>query len=330
MVDYLVLLLFALVGYYFARYLWELLEVHGFEKKAVFISGCDSGFGRHLALKCAASGFMVFSGCLTKEGAKSLGEESKGHVITVSLDVTSDDSVREAARFVEGKMGNGVELWALVNNAGVFTCYGPDDWCTIEEYKFSFDVNTLGVVRTTHAFKPLLKRSKGRIVTVTSVAGRMSSPCAGPYSAAKYAAEAYMDTIRQELRPYGITCCILEPGAFKATNLLDECAMENRVEKVYSRLDDDLKKEYGEKFKINFIKKWNEVLHTFGTSRTDYVVDNYYHAITARFPRLRYRCGWDALFFYGPLTYLPTELEDFLLWIITRFSFYPPPNGSKN
>ncbi|KAK0426428.1 hypothetical protein QR680_009704 [Steinernema hermaphroditum] len=327
MVALIALFLLALVAFYLLRYWWERFEIEDFAKKAVFITGCDSGFGRLLALKCAANGFHVFAGCLTRDGEESLRAESKGKVVTLPLNVTDDDSVKQAAETVEKSLKTGVDFWALVNNAGVFTCYGPDDWCTIEDYKYSYDVNTLGIVRTTHAFKPLLKRSRGRIITVTSVAGRMSSPCAGPYSAAKYAAESYMDTIRQELRPFGVTCCILEPGAFK-TNLLDQRAMEKRVDNAWNRLDDEQKKEYGSEYKKNFVLKWNEILHTFGTSRTDYVVDNYYHAISARFPRLRYLCGWDALFFYGPLTHLPTEIADFLLWLITRFSFYPPPPGS--
>ena len=93
-----------------------------------------------------------------------------------------------------------------------------------------------------------MKKSKGRIITVTSVAGRVSPPCGAPYSASKYAAEAYMDAIRRELAPYGIYCCILEPEAFK-TDLLNEEAMIKRVEHAWNQTDEETKKAYGEKFK---------------------------------------------------------------------------------
>lgn len=86
----------------------------------------------------------------------------------------------------------------MVNNAGIFSVYGPDDWCTIEEYRRSIDVNLLGVIRVTHAFKSLVKKSKGRIITVSSVAGRITAPGTAPYSVAKYGAESYMDAIRYE------------------------------------------------------------------------------------------------------------------------------------
>uniref|UniRef100_A0A914S666 Uncharacterized protein n=1 Tax=Parascaris equorum TaxID=6256 RepID=A0A914S666_PAREQ len=107
-----------------------------------------------------------------------------------------------------------------------------------------------------YAFKPLMKKSKGRIISASSIAGRISFIGAGPYTAAKYAVEAYMDTIRssgalakrresdvkrkqklassvhdgsQELRILGVNCSILEPGIFK-TNLIDKDAMKRRVE----------------------------------------------------------------------------------------------------
>ncbi|KAK0409568.1 hypothetical protein QR680_004626 [Steinernema hermaphroditum] len=309
----------AVVLYYVARYLWELLTLDDLHLRAVFISGCDSGFGRLLALKCLRKGIPVFAGCLTKEGEENLRRDAegfKGELETVPLDVTSDKSCEEAAATVKSHLVDGKYLWAVVNNAGVFSIFGPDDWTSTKDYQRSYDVNCLGVVRVTHAFKPLIKKSKGRIITVTSVAGRVCTPCGGPYNAAKYGAEAYMDTIRKELRGFGITCCILEPGIFK-TPLLDEKMHIDRVNHVWSNLSDEQREEYGEDYKDYFASKWNDAMKQLGTDRTDYVVDNYYHAITAKYPRLRYRCGWDSLLFYIPISYLPTELED---WIFRKLA----------
>ncbi|PIO63491.1 hypothetical protein TELCIR_14908, partial [Teladorsagia circumcincta] len=89
-------------------------------------------------------------------------------------------------------------LWGIVNNAGIFSCHGPDDWTTVSDYINAAQVNTFGVVRVTHAFKKYVKRSEGRIVTVTSVNGRLSTPCGGPYVVSKYGTEAYMDAISRE------------------------------------------------------------------------------------------------------------------------------------
>ncbi|KHN76504.1 Retinol dehydrogenase 7 [Toxocara canis] len=302
--------------YYVLRYLWELLQVGDLSKKAVFITGCDSGFGLMLARKCAQNGMHVFAGCLTEQGAGAIETEATmlrgGSLRAVIVDVTKDDSVRRAVEFVEQNMISGIKLWAVVNNAGVFTTYGPDDWCTVEDYKFSLDVNTLGIIRVSQAFKPLIKHSKGRIVSVTSVAGRVSLPYAGPYSVAKFATEAYMDCIRYEMKTFGVSCCILEPGIFK-TALLNHDAMKQRISTVWNRLNEDQQQDYGEKFMEFFVTHWIETLDALGSTHVEYVVDSYYHAITAMFPRSRYRCGWDALLVYIPITYLPTELLDLLV-----------------
>ncbi|KAI1710866.1 short chain dehydrogenase domain-containing protein [Ditylenchus destructor] len=306
--------------YYTLRYLWELIpEVTNTNKakRAVFISGCDTGFGRLLALKCVRNGIPTYAGCLTKEGEENLIEESKdwshGKLVTVLLDVTSDDSVKLAAELVEKHLDErNIQLWALVNNAGIFSVYGPDAWTTMDHYKLSMDVNLYGVIRCTHAFLHLLKQSKGRIIANSSVAGRLAVPGAAPYCCAKYGVEAYMDACRMELRPYGITCCILEPGRFR-TNLTDAEQHRARVNKVWDQLNPDIRNEYGEEYKNQFIDAWNSQISNQATTRLDYVVDSYYHAIVAKFPRSRYRCGWDAIFMHIPVTFLPTEIIDAIL-----------------
>uniref|UniRef100_F1L5G9 17-beta-hydroxysteroid dehydrogenase type 6 n=1 Tax=Ascaris suum TaxID=6253 RepID=F1L5G9_ASCSU len=308
------------LAYYVLRYLWELLTVDNLTKKAVFITGCDSGFGRMIAMKCAQNGMPTFAGCLTEKGAKSVESEAStlkegSSLRAVMIDLTNDDSVKAAAEFVKKQMKAGVKLWAVVNNAGVFTTYGPDDWCSIDDYRFSFEVNTLGHIRVSQAFKSLLKQSKGRILTVTSVAGRVSLPYAGPYSTAKFATEAYMDCIRQELKPFGVTCCILEPGVFKTT-LIDRVEMKQRIERVWEKLTDEQRQDYGEDFKNFFAVYWSETFNKLGSAQTKYVIDNYYHAITARYPRYRYRCGWDALLLFIPISYLPTAAVDFSLKLL--------------
>uniref|UniRef100_A0A1I7XLF6 BPTI/Kunitz inhibitor domain-containing protein n=1 Tax=Heterorhabditis bacteriophora TaxID=37862 RepID=A0A1I7XLF6_HETBA len=327
--------------YIITRFLWELLTVGDLSSKAVFITGCDTGFGRELAKKCAKNGFTVFAGCLTSEGEKSLKEECPLSILhTLPLDVTSEESIQEAKKYVESVLSGSVKLWAVVNNAGIFSCYGPDDWLNIEDYKLSLEVNTLGVIRVTQKF---LKASKGRIVTVTSVNGRLSSPAAGPYVVAKFGTEAYMDSIRQELYHFDVKCSILEPGIFR-TPLINEQAMLDRVNKVWSRLDEETKAEYGENFKdycglkhIAFVcrgnrfhqiffsvgKTWNKTYISMSSTNFHHVVDNYYHALTAKYPRHRYYCGWDAKFLFVPLSLLPTWWVDFIIRKIAKQEVVP-------
>uniref|UniRef100_A0A8R1Y821 Dehydrogenase n=1 Tax=Pristionchus pacificus TaxID=54126 RepID=A0A8R1Y821_PRIPA len=301
---------FIIAAYYAYRYYWELETVGDYSKKAVFISGCDSGFGRALAIKCANAGLTVFAGCLTKQGEDTLQAETKGlSLFTCPLDVTKDESVAEARKFVDKNLKKGIKLWAVVANAGVFTCYGPDDWCTMEDYKFSVEINTFGVVRCVQAFMDLIKENEGRIVAVSSVAGRVSVPASAPYSVAKYGVEAYIDCVRQETARWGVKCSLLEPGAFK-TALLDKDAMRKRVDSKYNAMTPAKREAWGEEFKEWFINNWNNTLHSFGSSNINIVVNNYFHAVTAKYPRCRYLCGLDAVLFFLPFSLLDARIQD--------------------
>ncbi|GMT10197.1 hypothetical protein PFISCL1PPCAC_1494, partial [Pristionchus fissidentatus] len=302
----------AMVGYVVARMSSE-FKSECMASQAIFITGCDSGFGRALALKCASAGFTVFSGCLTEQGRSSLSLDAAGlSLIPVPLDITKDESVAEARRIVGEKLGD-TKLWAVVNNAGIFSCYGMAEWCSTDEYKLSFDVNLLGAVRVTNAFLDLLKRSKGRVISVSSVAGRIANPSSAPYAVAKYGIEAWNDVIRRELRPFGVSVHLLEPGIFKATNLLDKKAHDDRVMSVWKKMSPTLQEEYGEEYRQQLVNNWNTNLDRIGSTNINHVVDNYFHAITAYFPRLRYQCGWDAILIWSPASYMPTPIQDWFL-----------------
>ncbi|KHN81636.1 17-beta-hydroxysteroid dehydrogenase type 6 [Toxocara canis] len=306
-----------IVIYYCLRYIWELIPISNISGRIVFITGCDSGFGRGICLKCLKSGMTVFAGCYTEKGSASLYEDAKqlpGDLDIVHLDVSSDQSVQKACEYVKSKLTDGKQLWAVVNNAGIFV-YGPEDWCNIDDYKLAINVNALGVIRVTHAFKRLLKQSKGRIVTTASVAGRCAVPCSGPYTASKHVVEAFMDVVRQELRAFGIRCSIIEPGVFK-TAMADKNALNERIDQMWNRLDDETKAEYGEEFLDSYRRNFIIDPRFTACENLNWVIDSYYHALTAMFPRNRYRCGWDAVFFFTPQCFLPTEIVDFINRIV--------------
>ncbi len=88
------------------------------------------------------------------------------------------------------------ELWAIVNNAGVGGRTMPDDFLNLDDYKSVFEVNIYGIIRMCQAFKPLLKRSEGRIINCASTAGRVICPGMGPYCVSKHCVEIYSDILR--------------------------------------------------------------------------------------------------------------------------------------
>ncbi|CAJ0589013.1 unnamed protein product [Cylicocyclus nassatus] len=299
----------------------------------VFITGCDSGFGRLLALKLLRMGVNVFAGCYTEQGREDLIKQSRrfggGQLYTIQIDVTKDESVNEARMKVEKILTEQkAQLHGVVNNAGVFTIFGPDDWCSTDEYLASLNVNTLGTVRVCHNFLPLVKKSKGRIVTMGSTAGRLHGLYMAPYATAKFAVEAYMDCLRLEMRPFGVSVHILEPGAFK-TELLSEEAQHVRVNRIWERLPTAVKNEYGEQFKENFKVAWQTGVNLVANPNLHWVVDSYVHALFASWPRLRYAPGWDAIFCFIPLSLVPTSVQDAVLHFMYSMQPGPPLNPAS-
>jgi NAD(P)-dependent dehydrogenase (short-subunit alcohol dehydrogenase family) len=135
-----------------------------------------------------------------------------------------------------------------VNNAGALGTNGPDDWLTVTDYKNIMELNAMGVIRVCQKFKSLVKKEKGRVITVASIAGRVPFPSAGPYCVSKYACEGYMDVLRTELRAFGVSVHILEPGFFRNTGLLDIDMIKSKQLELWNRQSNDVKREYGEQF----------------------------------------------------------------------------------
>ncbi|PIC27541.1 hypothetical protein B9Z55_019763 [Caenorhabditis nigoni] len=287
--------------------------------KYVLITGCDSGFGRRLAVQLLDKHVNVFAACFTQQGISSLEAEwklkkgPKGSLYPIQLDVTNKASVASAKATVSKVLEDkGAKLWGLVNNAGIFSIHGPDDWCSEDEYSSSLNVNTLGAIRMCHAFLPLIKKSRGRIVTMGSTAGRLHGLYVAPYVTAKFAVEAYMDCLRLEMRQYGVSVHILEPGCFK-TELLNEDAQRSRIQRIWNNLPNETREEYGEEYRRNFEKAWEAGVNVVANPNIGWVVDCYDHALFSWWPRLRYCPGWDAIFMFIPLSVFPTALQDWIL-----------------
>ncbi|XP_049854286.1 estradiol 17-beta-dehydrogenase 2-like [Schistocerca gregaria] len=139
--------------------------------RAVLITGCDSGFGHELARRLDALGVPVFAGCLFPEGSGAcrLAADCSSRLRVLPLDVTSDQQVADAVASVQAALSaaSGTELWAVVNNAGT-SDVGEVDVTPLEKFQQVLDVNTIGAIRVSKAFLPLLKKSKGRLINITS------------------------------------------------------------------------------------------------------------------------------------------------------------------
>ncbi|GMR45712.1 hypothetical protein PMAYCL1PPCAC_15907, partial [Pristionchus mayeri] len=274
-------------------------------------------FHHRLRYGCARRGMPVFAGCLTQEGADALGAAADvlpGSIDTIIVNVASDASVAAAAKYLDEATKKYGGLHAIVNNAGIVGATFFDDLLNVEQYRQVVDVNTFGVIRVTQALKHLVKRTRGRIVTVSSAAARLGVIGMGPYTVSKFAVSGYCEVIRQELRYFGVSVHILEPGIFK-TPMSAECNIKSRLDKMWSDAPTSTKNEYGECFFRRCRAQLSKSMGIYSSSRVDIVVDAYFHAITAKFPNLRYQLGLDCQFVMLPMSYLPTGLRDALFTV---------------
>ncbi|CAJ0574474.1 unnamed protein product, partial [Mesorhabditis spiculigera] len=319
-----------LLLFYLLRRQWERLVVDDLPHRPVLITGCDSGFGYGLAVKCVANGMPVFAGCRTEEGIRRLqreiggGERGRGLLSAFLLDVTNGDSVEKAVEYVAKNAEKHGGLYGIVNNAGIVGHSFYDDFLTIDDYRETLEVNLFGVVRVTKAFVPQLRKTKGRIVNMASMCARLGLPGIGPYTVSKHGVSAYSDCIRQELRIWGISVHVIEPGFFK-TPLISEEALDQQMHKVWDGCREDVKQAYGREFFDRASEVTKEMIGLVASGDVQWVIDTYFHALTAKFPRRRYQVGWDHILFFLPLSILPAGLSDGVLRIMEYFSGAPVP-----
>ena len=179
-------------------------------QKAVLVTGASSGIGRKITERLAADGYFVYAGARKDEDLREL--DAIENVDSIRLDVTKPEDIAAAVQAVRGA-GRG--LHGLVNNAGV-AVVGPLTEAKMQDLDWMFDVNVYGPVRVTQAFAPLILESGGRITTISSIAGILSSPTFGAYSMSKHAVEAFGDSLAAELEPRGVRVSLVEPGAFRS------------------------------------------------------------------------------------------------------------------
>jgi NAD(P)-dependent dehydrogenase (short-subunit alcohol dehydrogenase family) len=183
--------------------------------RTVLITGGTDGLGKAMALLFAERNYCVFAAGRSAERRAELDRaaaQKRLPIETLELDVTDDASVQHAVETVLQKIGH---IDVLINNAGV-AYVGTVEDLTMENWHRQFETNFFGVVRVTQAAIPHMReRKKGRIVLISSVAGLVTAPAQGSYSATKHALEALGNALRNELYSFGIQTILIEPGFIK-------------------------------------------------------------------------------------------------------------------
>jgi NAD(P)-dependent dehydrogenase (short-subunit alcohol dehydrogenase family) len=244
------------------------------------VTGASTGIGRSAVKALVGHGWRVFAGVRKVADAESLRQEFGEAVEPLLFDVTDIAAVHRAADETRVKLG-GHTLKGLVNNAGL-AIGGPLAHQPIDQIRRAFEVNALGAVTVSQAFIPLLGADSsltggpGRIVNISSVAGRIAAPFLGDYAMSKHALEAFSDSLRRELMIYGIDVIVIGPGSI-ATPIWDKA--EATDDSVYADTD------YGpalKRFKAAFVKRGRQGLPVERLGEAIHL------ALTAPNPRARY------------------------------------------
>lgn len=181
--------------------------------KSVVITGASTGIGRACALHFEQLGLHVFAAVRKQTDADNLQHDAAGKITPIFIDVTDQTTILAAAEQVSTVL-NGSGLTGLVNNAGI-AVGGPLEFLPAAKLKSQFEINVFGQVAVTQAFLPQLRSARGRVINMSSISGRVAMPFLGPYAASKFALEALNDSLRMELKPWGIEVVSIEPGAIK-------------------------------------------------------------------------------------------------------------------
>jgi NAD(P)-dependent dehydrogenase (short-subunit alcohol dehydrogenase family) len=206
------------------------------------ITGASTGIGRATALRLADDGWTVLAGVRGEAAAEALRDAADGareRVQPVTLDVTDAAQIAAAADRVEEVAPSGGGLDALVNNAGIGVG-GPIELVSMDDLTRQFDVNVFGQVAVTQALLPALRRARGRLVFLSSIGGRVTTPYIAPYAASKHAIESFADALRIELVSSGVQVALIEPGSV-ATPIWDK----SRAEADRLSIPAELEPQYG-------------------------------------------------------------------------------------
>ncbi len=269
--------------------------------RSVLVTGSSTGIGRATALRLDAAGWRVFAGVRKAEDAESLRAAGSDRLTPVTLDVTDPDAISAAATLLGDELaGSGLD--GLVNNAGV-AIPSPLETMPIEAFRRQIEVNLTGQVAVTQAMLPLIRSARGRIAFVSSIGGRIAFPLTGAYHAAKFGVEAVGDVFRQELRRWGISVSVIEPGS------IDTPIWESG-ERAADEIGGDLQAReelYGKA--IATYRKVTKKLAERGIE-PDEVAEVIEHALSASRPRTRYLVGLDAKTQARIKPLIPTRIWD--------------------
>ncbi|RKT56435.1 SDR family NAD(P)-dependent oxidoreductase [Saccharothrix australiensis] len=266
-------------------------------RKLVVVTGASTGLGASAARELAGRGFHVLAGVRRDRDADAI--RSTG-VEPVTLDITKAEQVAAlAARVADDPRA----LHALVNNAGI-QVNGPVEALPMAQWRWVFEVNLFGHIAVTRALLPALLRDKGRVITISSIGGKVALATYGAYAGAKFALEAVSDSLRREVAPLGVRVVVVQPGGVRTEMAARGIATANDLA---ARMTPEQDERYGD------LVRATNALMASGTAAgvtADAAARVVAKAVTTRRPRTRYTIGLDAALITRLARVLPDRALD--------------------
>lgn len=269
--------------------------------KTVVITGASSGIGRACVAKLSRAGWKIFA-TVRKTADQTRLQSEDANVTAVIMDVQDRASITAAAEQIAPQLKNRA-LGGLVNVAGIGTVQ-PVEYITPQAMQEIFDINVFGQIAVTQAFLPFIRKAHGRIINISSIGAHIAIPFGGLLNASKSAFGLLTDTLRLELRPFGIRVSTIEPGAI-STPAVEKTL--GHIEAVIRDLPEPGAAQYADMLR-NFGKR--AYARESNGSSPDVVAQAVVHALTAQHPRIRYRVGNHAQLLGALPRILPDRILD--------------------
>jgi NAD(P)-dependent dehydrogenase (short-subunit alcohol dehydrogenase family) len=271
-------------------------------QELVVVSGASSGIGAATARRLATMGFHVLAGVRTPHDADALRATN---IEPVTLDITIPDHVQSLAKRIAEDPDRRL-LRAVINNAGI-EINAPIEVLPLELWRSQFEVNLFGHIAVIQALLPAQRRSRGRIVNISSVGGEAALPIYGAYAGTKFALEAASDSLRREVTAQGIQVVIVQAGG---------------VQTVMAARSGAVATELAEKMNPEHTRLYGDLIASTVATQTAFLkralsaekaAAKIVRLTTTKRPRTRYTLGVDAAFVIPLNRIVPTRIMDRVL-----------------
>lgn len=263
--------------------------------KVILITGASSGIGYDAVMRFLKKGHIVYAAARNVERMEML--QSAGAYL-INMDLTNEESIKKGVEKVFSQQGH---IDVLVNNAG-YGSFGAIENVAIEEARRQFEVNVFGLARLIQLVLPSMReRRMGRIINISSMGGKFSEPFGGWYHATKYAIEGFSDSLRMELKPFGIKVILIEPGCIASewSGIATKHLVESSIGTPYEISCKNQAKNLTKIYKY--------------ASDASVIGKTILKASTTKYPKIRYLKGFGAKGIVIFLKLIPTRWADSII-----------------